>query len=228
MTIYFPVPATGPNGDTGMAMSATAFSLSKPCTLNKIWMFSPSGATGLASRVGIWNTSTQTVVSGTDNSSPSWKDPGGGPASAGDGWIYVDYSSSGVTLAVGKYLVSFFNGNGDNIYFDRSNYFFAGANPVGGDTVGGPGWNGISAGGGILTAPNVANGPAGVADRSDGGLTAGEACTGNTFYTGPTAYVPTTTWTYPIRSRSARTGARPGGPTSRSPLSLSRYTSPGC
>ena len=46
--------------------------------------------------------------------------------------------------------------------------FFAGTDPVSSKTVGGPAWNGISWGGGILTAPNVANGPELVYDDGSG------------------------------------------------------------
>ena len=187
----FPTPAVAPNLDTGLAVTGTAFTLSQSCKLDKIWMFSPSGATGLASRVGIWNTGTQTEVSGTDNSSPAWKDPGGASASAGDGWIYVDYSSAGVTLPAGNYCTSFFNGTGTKIYYDSANYWFAGTDPVGGGTVGGPGHAGLSVGGGILTAPNVAGGPSLIADAT------GTPVNGNCQYTGPTSHVATTTWVYP-------------------------------
>lgn len=188
----FPIAAIAENNDTGAAVSGTPFTLSQPCTLDRIWMFSPSGSTGLATRTGIWDTDTQTEVSGTDNSSPAWKVAGGGSASAGSGWIYVDYTSAGINLPAGDYCVAYFNGGGQKIYYDSSNYFFAGTDPVGGGTVGGPGWNGISAGGGILTAPAVANGPELTYDDGSG------TKRGATQYTGPTSHVATTTWTYPI------------------------------
>jgi hypothetical protein len=154
-----PQPYGSPNADTGLTMSGTAFSLSQPCTLNKIWMFNPPGSTGFPTRVGIFSSSTHTEISGTDNSSPAWLDPGGGTASYGDGWIYVDYSTAGVTLAAGNYVVAFYNGDGLQIYTDTHNHFFSGTDPVTGVSVGGAAWNGISWGGGILTAPNAANGP---------------------------------------------------------------------
>ena len=148
-----------PNGDSTISMSATAFTLSQSCELNRIWVNNPPGSTGFPTRVAIWNTDTRTEVAGTDNASPKWLDPGGGAASVGDGWMYVDYDGAGIVLPAGNYAVSFFNGGGYFTYRDDHNYFFAGTDPVGGATVGGPGWNGISWGGGILTAPNVANGP---------------------------------------------------------------------
>ena len=157
-----------PNGDPTISMSATAFTLSQSCTLNRIWMNNPPGSTGMATRVGIWNTETHTEIAGTDNASPTWLVPGGAAANIGDGWMYVDYTSAGIVLPAGNYAVSFFNGDGKLIYRDDHNYWFAGTDPVGGATVGGAGWNGISWGGGILTAPNVANGPLLVYDDGSG------------------------------------------------------------
>ena len=173
------------NNDTTQAVSGTAFALSRSCTLNKIWMWSPSGAVGFPTRVGIWNATTKTEVAGTDSSAPSWLQ-GGSAATAGSGWVYVDYSSSGVTLSAGMYMVAFFNGNGQKIYADFANYFFAGTDPKNGATVGGPGWNGISWGDGILTAPNLAHGPNLVYDDGSG------------TFPGQGAYQPgPTSWTYP-------------------------------
>ena len=155
-----------PNRDNTISMSATAFSLSMSCKLDRIWTINPAGSTGFPTRVGIWNTDTRTEVSGTDNASPTWLAPGGAAASVGSGWMYVDYTSAGIVLPAGNYSVSFLNGGGVYLYNDYHNYFFAGTDPVGGATVGGAGWNGISWGGGILTAPNVANGPLLVFDET--------------------------------------------------------------
>ncbi len=173
-----PVPDMAVNNDTTTAVSGTAFTLSQACTLNKVWVYSGTGATGLPSRVGIWNTGTHTEVSGTDNSSPSWS------GAAASGWVSVSYS--GVTLPAGNYSVAFYNGSGVKCYADTHNHFFAGTNPKGGGTVGGPGWNGISRGGGILVAPNVAGGPSLTYDDSSGTF-AGQSM----YQPGPSA------WAYP-------------------------------
>jgi hypothetical protein len=174
----FPLPDVGANADTTLAVSGTAFTLSEACTLNKIWMFSPPGATGLPSRVGIFNSDTKAEIAAAGNSSPSWS------GAAGSGWVSVSYT--GVTLPAGNYMVAFFNGSGLSIYMDSHNHFFSGTDPVGGAAVGGAGWNGLSAGAGILTAPNVANGPLLVYDDSSGTKH------------GQTAYQPgNTTWQYP-------------------------------
>ncbi len=89
---------------TGAYTLATEFSLTSACKLMKIWHYSPSGATVLPSRCAIWNVGSQTVVTGTDNASPTWS------GAAGSGWVYCDYSASGVTLSAGvNYKVSTFS-----------------------------------------------------------------------------------------------------------------------
>jgi hypothetical protein len=94
------------------------FTLTQQCALEKIWHYSPPGVTVLPTRCGIWNVASQTEVAGTDNSSPSWKVAGGGAASAGDGWVYCDYSSSGVTLAAStNYKVSTFTSDNTDAWF---------------------------------------------------------------------------------------------------------------
>lgn len=104
----------------------------------------------------------------------------------GLGWIYVDYSGSNIILPAGNYITSYYNGNGKFIYSDYHNYFFSGTDPKGGGTVGGAGWQGISWGGGILTAPNLANGPSLIYDDNSG------------TFPGQTAYLPgNTAWGYP-------------------------------
>lgn len=166
-----PRPVSSANGDNTKAVSGTAFTLTQSCALQRIWMYNPPlVSTGLPSRCGIWNSNTKTLVSGTDSgTSPTWKVPGGGTASTGAGWIYVDYTNSGVVLPGGNYVVSFYDSVGVKFYVDSANYWFAGTDPRGSaGTVGGPGWNGISVGGGILTAPNLANGPLLVYDDASG------------------------------------------------------------
>ena len=115
---------------------ATEFVLSEACTLDHIWFYSPPGVTALPSQCAIWNVATQSVVAGTDNTSPTWSGP------AGSGWISCAYS--GITLPAGDYKVAVFNGNGANWFQATTNYW----------GTGGPGGNGIAAG--PLTAPGTA------------------------------------------------------------------------
>jgi hypothetical protein len=85
---------------------ATEFILSADCALDRIWFYSPSTASQLPTECGIWDISSQSLVSGTDNSSPSWS------GVAGSGWVYCDYSQSGTTLTAGtKYKVAVVNGD---------------------------------------------------------------------------------------------------------------------
>jgi hypothetical protein len=108
------------------------FSLTQVCTLSKIWHYSPDAtdggaATVLPTRCAIWDVGSQTVVSGTDNTSPSWKNPDGTAASAANGWVYCDYSGSGVTLAASNsYKVSTFHAAGANWFGAAANVWGTG------------------------------------------------------------------------------------------------------
>ena len=131
----FPYPRiTTATDQTGYTLGLE-FTLSQSCSLQKIWHYSPTGAaadgsakaTVLPSRCLIWNAGTQTAVPGSDNSSPSWLDPGGGAAAAGDGWVYCDYSSSGVTLQPSvSYKVSTFHAAGADWFGAVANIFGTG------------------------------------------------------------------------------------------------------
>src|SRR5581483_438606 len=85
---------------------ATEFALSQACTLNKIWYYSPSTATQLATVATVWNITggglTGTVAA--QNASPSWS------GAAASGWLSCSFT--GVTLPAGKYKVSVYNGAG--------------------------------------------------------------------------------------------------------------------
>lgn len=100
-----PLPVNSVVDDTtplgGVVTVATEFKLGELCTLNKLLVYSPSGATSLPSKCAIYNVGTQAQVSGTLQSSPSWKNSSGAAASAGDGWISASYA--GVTLPPGDY-----------------------------------------------------------------------------------------------------------------------------
>jgi hypothetical protein len=80
----------------------TEFLLSQACTLDNIWFYSPPGTSQLPTECGIWNVVDKTIVSGTDNASPSWS------GAAGSGWVSCSYS--GVALPPGDYKVTVFNG----------------------------------------------------------------------------------------------------------------------
>jgi hypothetical protein len=131
----YPVLPGGVSYDTTGYTLAMEFDLSASCTLDKIWFYSASGAAALPTHCAIWSTSTQSVVTGTDNTSPSWS---GGP---GSGWVSCAYS--GATLPAGDYKVAVFYGGGSRWYQVTGSYWGSG----------GTGANGITAG--PLTAPGL-------------------------------------------------------------------------
>ena len=131
---YPTLPGAASGGSPGFTL-ATEFQLAQPCALDNIWFYSAPGATALPTRCGIWNVSTQAVVSGTDNTSPTWS------GAAGSGWVSCSYS--GVTLPAGDYKVAVFYGGAANWFLFTGSYW---AN-------GGPGVSGISTG--PLTAPGL-------------------------------------------------------------------------
>ena len=126
----------GLNSDTTGYTLGTEFRLSQSCTVGNIWFFSAPGAAALPTRCGIWSVSSQSVVAGTDNTSPSWS------GAAGSGWVACPYS--GVTLPAGDYRVAAFYGGGSKWYQATIGYW----------TSGGTGAAGITAG--PLTAPGEA------------------------------------------------------------------------
>ena len=123
------------DSDTAGYTLATEFKLSQSCTLDNIWFYSASGAAALPTQCAIWNVSSQSVVAGTDNTSPSWS------GAAGSGWVACAYS--GVTLPAGDYKVAVFYGGGSEWYQAATGYWGSG----------GTGASGITAG--PLTAPGA-------------------------------------------------------------------------
>jgi len=132
----FPVVPGSISNDTGQQTTGTEFWLSEPCTLDNIWFWSPSAATVLPSRCGIFSVTTQAEVSGTDNSSPSWSGP------AGSGWVSCSYS--GAVLPAGKYRSAVYSGADAKFYQEDVLYFSSG--PGANNIVNGP-----------LTCPSTSN-----------------------------------------------------------------------
>ena len=76
------------------------FSLSADSPLSEIWFYSPATATALPIGAAIWDINANSIVSGTQNDSPSWS------GAAASGWVKVPYDRS-VTLKAGtKYSVA--------------------------------------------------------------------------------------------------------------------------
>jgi hypothetical protein len=117
------------------------FSVAQACTLTRIWHYSPPGSTVLPTRCALWDVNSQTVVAGSDNTSPSWS------GAAASGWVSCTYAS-GPSLAAGtQYKVSTFTS--DNV----DTWFLASANWWGGSP--GPFTSGIAQG--PLTTPGNAS-----------------------------------------------------------------------
>ena len=116
------------DSDTAGYTVATEFTLSESCTLDNIWFYSASGAAALPTQCAIWNVSSQSVVAGTDNTSPSWS------GAAGSGWVACAYS--GVTLPAGDYKVAVFYGGGSEWYTATTDYWGSGGTGASGITTG--------------------------------------------------------------------------------------------
>lgn len=135
----YPTIPPSSNQDDLEQTFGTEFGLSAPCTLDRIWYYSPPAVSppALPTRCAIWDVRTQLVVSGTDSTSPAWS------GAAGSGWVACPYS--GVTLPAGDYKVTVFTpGGSDDFYQETEGYWGSGA-----------GANGIASG--PLTAPATGN-----------------------------------------------------------------------
>jgi hypothetical protein len=89
-------PDTAVNYDVG-----NVFALSEQCAVNRIWYYSPSGTTQLATQASIWRVSDQAQL--VSIASPHWS---GAP---GSGWVSCD-APPGTTLPADRYIVSVYNG----------------------------------------------------------------------------------------------------------------------
>lgn len=121
---------------------ATEIAIGGSVTVNKVWYYSPPGATQLATRVDVWSTTSQTQV--LTNSSPSWS------GAAGSGWISTTLAG---TLPAGEYRVSVYNAAASPTTWGAkdaaSGYWDIGV-----------GANGINWG--IISAPNLSNSSAAI------------------------------------------------------------------
>jgi hypothetical protein len=90
----------------------TEIDLSARCTLNRVWYYSPPGATTLATSADVWAI-TGTGTTGTNiatNAAPTWLLPSGATAVGGQGWMYCVMPAT--NLPAGKYRVSVYDANG--------------------------------------------------------------------------------------------------------------------
>ncbi len=139
---YATVFPTQPTIDTQAQTVGTQFALTEPCTLDNIWFYSAPFAQALPASTQIWDTSTQTMVSGT-NLTAAWS---GGVAS---GWVANSYSGAGIVLPAGQYIATIYYGGGQVFYMESRGYFGS----FTGDP--GPATNGMA--NGPLTSPSNAD-----------------------------------------------------------------------
>lgn len=167
----FPFIPGGYSNDAGQQTTATEFWLSEACTVDNIWFWSPPGAVNLPSRCAIFDISTQAVVAGSDNTSPTWLNSSGAAATAGSGWVACSYASSGLTLPAGKYKSAVYTGGGGIFYQEDIDYF--GTGPGSSNIVNGP-----------ITVPSNANASSLIAgsDGDGGDIDVGDTVTGNSSY----------------------------------------------
>jgi len=135
----FPTQATI---DTSAQTMGTQFSLSQPCTLDNVWLYSPPFAQDLPASTQIWNASTQALVAGTDLTA-SWS---GGVAS---GWVANSYAAAGIVLPAGNYIATVYYGGGKVFYMESRGYFGSFQGHAG------PAANGMTSG--PLSSPATAN-----------------------------------------------------------------------
>ncbi|MDA8045721.1 MAG: hypothetical protein M0Z30_10875 [Actinomycetota bacterium] len=131
-----------PSIDTGTQTTGTLFSLSAPCRLANIWLYSPAGVNAMPARTQVWDAATQSLVVGSDLPA-AWSGP------VGSGWVANAYSKAGIVLPAGNYIVSVFNDSGQTFYQETRGYFGAF------NGVAGPGQNGLVSG--PLSSPANAN-----------------------------------------------------------------------
>ncbi len=115
----------------------TQFSLPQSAPLTGVWFYSASGSGSLPSACAIYAVSGQTIVSGTQNTSPTWS------GAVGSGWVKCTYDGS-VTLAANTQYKVCVQGGGSDWYTATNHYWDTGAGQYGVNT-------------GALTAPNAAN-----------------------------------------------------------------------
>ena len=101
-TLYSQVTPT--SYETGSNSSDTVvgviFTLSEPASLTGIWFYSVSTAGDLPGKCGIFDMTTTSFVSGTENTSPSWS------GAAGSGWVKCSYNGSAVLQANHNYIAA--------------------------------------------------------------------------------------------------------------------------
>jgi len=127
------ISSTNDASDYTMAME---FEVSADAPLTGIRFWSAPDANGLPVGTAIFNLDTSTVVSGSQDDTPSWS------GAAGSGWVKNDYDGSVILRTGTHYAVAILKDSTTNVYSDTANYW----------TTGGPGASGKT--NGVISAPN--------------------------------------------------------------------------
>jgi hypothetical protein len=116
--------------DTEEQTMGTQFGLSKACTLDNVWFYSPSFAAALPTRTQIWDISDYSnpkIVAGTDIAA-SWVSATSSTALA-SGWVSNSYAGLSITLPAGQYIASIYyaaggvGATGSVFYLENRGYF---------------------------------------------------------------------------------------------------------
>jgi hypothetical protein len=161
--------ATATTLDTSEQSMGTEFWLSESCRLDKIWFYTPAGATVLPSQCAIWDVGSQTRVNGTLKTSPGWT------GKAASGWVSTSYS--GITLPKGKYKTTVYSPGGQPFFYEQVFYF--GTSLVTG-AQGPASRAGIA--NGPLYSPNLAHASLAEANGTVSGIPAGTLVPSNSTY----------------------------------------------
>ena len=155
--------------DQAQQSCATEFWLSERCNLDRIWFYSPPGATVLPNECAIFDVSTQNMVPNTLKASPGWS------GKAASGWVSSSYS--GLTLPAGKYKTTIWSQGGAPFFTELPFYFGASL------ATGRPGpasASGIS--NGPIYSPNLAKASVAQANGTVSGVPAGTLVPSNSTY----------------------------------------------
>lgn len=112
----FPPAQNNVTIDTGEQTLGTQFSLSEPCALNNVWLYSPSFAGDLPVSTQIWDATSQSLVSGTDLTA-SWS------GAVSSGWVANSYAEQDIVLPAGNYIATVYYGGGKQFYYEVRGYF---------------------------------------------------------------------------------------------------------
>lgn len=106
------------------------FTLSQSCSLTGIWFWTASGAGELPKKCAIYAVSGTSIVTGTENDTPSWS------GAAGSGWVKCTYNGAVTLAASTSYKVAVNGGGGGNNWYSATAHYWDSGAGSGGLTSG--------------------------------------------------------------------------------------------